>query len=202
MMASRQRSRHGETEGDDRMDGYASVERTRAELSALLSSELISGQEQVAALAAAAATAWDETSGYGSVEVSRAASASRSAVPAPTPAPTLSDVSATTQTPHLFTVTGSGFTPGGRVYLTLYDQMSAQLYRTRSITASALVPVVAGPTGHEAALVRSGTFREAFANLCGETAMIRGYDLSTATWSTWLTVQPTCDGSDTLTPVG
>ena len=178
------------------------MERTRAAASALLSSELISGQEQVAALAAAAATSWDETSGYGAVEASRAVRASRGALPALTAAPTLSDVSATTQTPQLFTVTGSGFTAGGRVYLTIYDQMSAQLFRTRWISASALVPVVAGPTGHEAALVRSGTFREAFANLCGVTAMMRAYDLSTATWSTWLPVQPTCDGSDMRIPMG
>ena len=62
--------------------------------------------------------------------------------------------------------------------------------------------MVAGPTGHEAALVRSGTCREACANLCGVKAMMRAYDLSTATWSTWLTVHPTCDGSDMLTPMG
>jgi hypothetical protein len=37
-----------------------------------LSGELTSGQEQAAALAAAAAKSWDETSGYGAVEASRA----------------------------------------------------------------------------------------------------------------------------------
>ena len=57
----------------DETSGYGSVEASRAEISALLSGEVISGQEQVLAMAAAAATLWDETSGYGSVEASRAA---------------------------------------------------------------------------------------------------------------------------------
>ena len=56
----------------DDISGYGSVERTRAEVSALLSGEVISGQEQALAIAAAAAKSWDETSGYGSVEASRA----------------------------------------------------------------------------------------------------------------------------------
>ena len=37
-----------------------------------------------------------------------------------------------------------------------------------------------------------GTLREAFANLCGATAMMRAYDQATTTWSTWLTVEPAC----------
>jgi hypothetical protein len=48
-------------------------------MTASLSGELDSGQEQAAALAAAAAMSWDETSGYGSVEASRAANALREA---------------------------------------------------------------------------------------------------------------------------
>jgi hypothetical protein len=55
----------------DEASGYASVEASRAEMSVLLSGELISGEEQALAIAAAAAKTWDETSGYGSVEASR-----------------------------------------------------------------------------------------------------------------------------------
>src|SRR5829696_10554330 len=55
----------------DETSGYGSVERSRAEMTASLSGELISGQEQAAALAAA--MSWDEMSGYGAVEASRAA---------------------------------------------------------------------------------------------------------------------------------
>ena len=64
--------------------------------------------------------------------------------------PSLTDVSATTQTARLFTVTGKDFTPGGRVYLAIYDQMGAQLYETRWITASLPLLALTGPTGHEA----------------------------------------------------
>jgi hypothetical protein len=110
--------------------------------------------------------------------------------------PSLTDVSATTQTPRLFTVTGNGFTPGGRVYLAIYDQMGAQLYETRWSTAGLPLLALMGPTGHEAALLpgagRGGMLRETFANLCGATAMMRAYDLETLTWSTWLTVEPAC----------
>src|SRR3954465_3590920 len=52
------------------------------------------------------------------------------------PVPSLTNVSATTQTPALFTITGIDFTPGGRVYLAIYDQMGAKLYETLWITAS------------------------------------------------------------------
>lgn len=109
--------------------------------------------------------------------------------------PSLTGVSAATQSAGLLTVTGKGFTAGGRVYLAIDDQMGAQLYETRWITASSPLSVVAGPTGHEGASLNGsgrGTLREAFANLCGATAMMRAYDHATATWSNWLTVQPAC----------
>jgi hypothetical protein len=57
----------------DEASGYGAVEASRANVSALLSSQLMSGQEQFLALAAATAVAWDDTSGYGAVEASRAA---------------------------------------------------------------------------------------------------------------------------------
>src|SRR5215207_6485624 len=114
----------------------------------------------------------------------------------PVALPSLTDVSATTQTARLFTVTGTGFTPGGRVYLAIYDQMGAQLYETRWSTAGFPLVALMGPTGHEAASLpgagRGGMLRETFADLCGATAMMRAYDLETLTWSIWLTVEPAC----------
>ena len=59
------------------------------------------------------------------------------------PVPSLTNVSATTQTPALFTITGNDFTPGGRVSLAIYDQMGAKLYETRWITANAAPPAPA-----------------------------------------------------------
>ena len=114
----------------------------------------------------------------------------------PVPVPSLTDVSATTQSARLFTVTGKDFTAGGRVYLAIYDQMGAQLYETRWITASLPLATIPGPTGHEAASFtggdRGGTLREAFANLCGATAMMRAYDQTLDTWSNWVPVEPAC----------
>jgi hypothetical protein len=172
----------------DQTSGYGTLEAIRASIGHSAASTT------AAANRVAAAMSWDETSGYGSVEASRAARASRSVLPAPSAAPTLSDASAMTQTSTLFTVSGVGFTVGGRVYLAIYDQMGAQLYETRWITASIPLLAVMGPTGHEAASItgHGGTLREAFANLCGATAMMRGYDESTTTWSNWLTVEPAC----------
>jgi len=110
--------------------------------------------------------------------------------------PSLTDISATTQSARLFTVTGKDFTAGGRVYLAIYDQMGVQLYETRWITAGLPMVPFTGPSGHEAASLpgagRGGMLHEAFANLCGATAMMRAYDLETNTWSTWLTVEPAC----------
>jgi hypothetical protein len=74
----------------DETSGYGSVEASRAEVSALLSGELISGREQALAFAAAAAMLWDETSGYGSVEASRAAA---SALLAPVASPSWDNTS-------------------------------------------------------------------------------------------------------------
>jgi hypothetical protein len=123
-------------------------------------------------------------------------SANAAEAPQRNPIPSLADVSATTQTARLFTVTGTGFSAGGRVYLAIYDQMGAKLYETRWITASFPLLALAGPTGHEAASLpgsgHGGTLRETFANLCGATAMMRAYDEVATTWSSWLTVEPAC----------
>jgi hypothetical protein len=86
------------------------------------------------------------------------------------PVPSLTNVSATTQTPALFTITGNDFTPGGRVYLAIYDQMGAKLYETRWITASLATTGVGreagdGPLGQTLMAIPGGTLREAFANL-------------------------------------
>ena len=124
----------------------------------------------------------------------------------PVPVPTLTDVSATTRTPALFTVTGLDFTPGGRVYLAIYDQMGDRLYETRWVVASPVVLAVAAGPGHEGvgldAADHGGTLREGFAGLCGATAMLRALDEGTATWSNWLPVGFACDGSDGPTQRG
>jgi hypothetical protein len=186
----------------DETSGYGSVEASRAAHALAVVPETSTTQvpsdvRWAPARVIASGALWDETSGYGSVEASRAARASQHVVPAPVAVPTLSDASVTTQMSPLFTVTGTGFTAGGRVYLALYDQMGAQLYETRWITANLPLAAVMGPTGHEGAGIigHGGTLRESFANLCGATAMMRAYDEATTTWSTWLTIEPACAAS-------
>lgn len=116
------------------------------------------------------------------------------------PVPTLIDVSLPAPTTGLFTATtglfsvaGHEFTPGGRVYLAIYDQMGAKLYETRWVTAAAAGGYpIGGENGHAQSSSPGGTLRESFANLCGAKAMMRALDSATATWSNWLTVEPTC----------
>ena len=115
------------------------------------------------------------------------------------PLPSLTDVSAGTQTPDLFTVTGTDFTPGGQVYLAVYDQMGAKLYEPRWVTASLAATVRVhqpgdGPLGRSLVDVPGGGLREAFGQLCGATAMMRALDEATAVWSNWVPVGVTCDG--------
>ncbi|MEA2514848.1 MAG: hypothetical protein QOJ59_4337 [Thermomicrobiales bacterium] len=117
------------------------------------------------------------------------------------PVPSLVDVSATTQTPALFTVTGAGFTAGGRVYLAVYDQMGTKLIETRWVTASLTTstmryPPRAGIHPGEMVTIPGGDLRQAFAGLCGAAAMIRALDEQTAVWSNWLPVHFACDGGD------
>jgi hypothetical protein len=120
--------------------------------------------------------------------------------------PSLTNVSATTQTPALFTISGNDFTPGGRVSLAIYGQMGDKLYETRWITASLATTGIGretadGPLGQTLMEIPGGTLREAFANLCGATAMMRGYDETSTTWSDWLSVTPTCLSGTTGTEV-
>ena len=128
---------------------------------------------------------------------SNAAVAADQLRPAFAPAsPTLTDDSALAPARGVFTVAGQGFTPGGRVYLALYDQMGAKLYETRWVAASPTTTVLRhelgdGPRGGDLVTL-GGTVQASFANLCGATAMLRALDQTTNTWSNWLTVEPAC----------
>ena len=125
------------------------------------------------------------------------ASTATRAVAAPGPAaptgvpsaiPTLTATSATTQPVGTITVTGEAFTPGGRVYVALYDPWGATLYETRWITASGAVYGPNWSSDPAAGSSRGGVLRETFRGLCGATLMVRAYDQVTATWSHWLDV--------------
>lgn len=115
--------------------------------------------------------------------------------------PSLTNVSATTRTPALFTVTGADFTAGGRVYLAIYDQMAAKLFETRWVTASLTTAARVHQPGDGAyqgdpVVTPGGDLRQAFAGLCGATAMMRALNEETAVWSNWLPVRFDCGSGD------
>jgi len=123
--------------------------------------------------------------------------------------PSLTTVAAIDQTARLFTVAGAGFTPGGRVYIAIYDpkvavgqSLGARLYETRWVVADASVGTEVGSGNEPMHAVTGGTLREAFAGLCGATAMMRALDETTEVWSNWLTVQTIYSGEDSRYHVG
>ena len=106
--------------------------------------------------------------------------------------PTLTDALPTTRTPGTITVSGEGFSPGGQVYVALYDRWGATLHETRWISASPTVYARDGSADPAAGFHRGGTFQAVFAHLCDATPMVRAYDKETPTWSNWLDVNPGC----------
>ena len=79
------------------------------------------------------------------------------------PVPSLTNVSATTQTPALITITGNDFTPGGRVSLAIFDQMGARFSETRWIAASLATTGMGreagdGPLGQTLMTIPEGRF--------------------------------------------
>lgn len=115
------------------------------------------------------------------------------------PSPFLTNASDATS-PDVFTVTGEGFTPKGKVYLAIYDQMGQQLYEHRWVTASRPVSsyeagILNNRGSQDAVPSPGGALHESFRDLCGASALIRGYDYSTELWSNWLVVQPACTGA-------
>lgn len=60
--------------------------------------------------------------------------------------PVRSSVSASTALPDSFVVSGNGFTPGGDVYIALYDQWGMILNETRWVAASESIH---GPNGSQ-----------------------------------------------------
>jgi hypothetical protein len=62
----------------------------------------------------------------------------------------------------VITVTGQDFTPGGQVYIALYDRWGVQLYETRWITASDEMFGLNGSRDPALGYVRGGTISEVF----------------------------------------
>ncbi len=124
---------------------------------------------------------------------------------------------ATASQPGSLLVTGHGFSPGGEVYVALYDQWGMELFETRWVTASG---VVYGPNGTQdlsTGFNQGGTINEIFdgswaiygpngsrdpamghkegtavGSICGATVMVRALDQVSDSWSNVLDVDVDC----------
>jgi hypothetical protein len=110
---------------------------------------------------------------------------------ATTAGPTLKGTAAVAGLPGSIAVTGDGFTPGGRIYVALYDLWGAKLLGTRWTAASPTVYGRDGSIDPAAGFAAGGALAVRFAGLCGATPMVRAYDEATETWSNLLDVDPT-----------
>jgi hypothetical protein len=107
-------------------------------------------------------------------------------------------------TPDRFAVSGGGFTPGGSVYLAIYDQLGLKLYENRSVIAtnslSAYEASIQSYSRNNMSVpTQGGRIQETFAGLCNASALIRAFDQSSEQWTNWLTIQPNCGNQSSAT---
>src|SRR5215218_2579518 len=85
------------------------------------------------------------------------------------------------------TVRGQGFTPEGKVYLSIIDQMGKQLYEHRWVTASPRATYDAGiRSDFDSTIVvhaPGGELVAKFKGLCGASALIRALDDASERWT-------------------
>jgi hypothetical protein len=104
--------------------------------------------------------------------------------------------------PGTIMITGEGFTPGGAVYVALYDPWGIALHETRWTTASQTIYGPRGSTDPALGYRQGGKLNEMFAGLCGATVLVRAFDHQTATWSNWMNVDSTTASSTVYAEVG
>ena len=119
---------------------------------------------------------------------------------APTAAPSGPVLTIAAMAPGSIAVAGRGFTPGGRVYVALFDVWGTTPYATRwsprdtHWTVATLTGLNYDGRHAPAAGDGGGTFEAQLAGVCGATWMIRGYDEATGTWTDWLAIDPSDAG--------
>lgn len=93
------------------------------------------------------------------------------------------------------TLNGAHFTPGGDVYVAIYDQAGARLYEHRLAFAGPSIATQEAEAlngSYHMPVVDEGTFSESFDGLCGTAIMARALDESTKTWSEFLSLNANC----------
>jgi hypothetical protein len=89
-------------------------------------------------------------------------------------------------------VDGQHFTPGGQVYIAIYDVWGSRLYSTMWTTASTTIPGTPGGSDADQGTIDGGLVSVEFDNLCDANVLVRAYDKETQVWSSWLTADPAC----------
>jgi len=108
--------------------------------------------------------------------------------PARTSGPVLTSVLASVAQPGSISVSGEGFTPGGDVYVAIYDTWGAELHETRWTTASVAAYGPNGSLDPALGYRAGGRVGEAFAGLCGTAIMVRAFDRQAAVWTNLLDI--------------
>jgi hypothetical protein len=108
--------------------------------------------------------------------------------PARSSGPVLTAVLASAAQPGSISVSGEGFTPGGDVYVAIYDTWGAELHETRWTTASIAAYGPSGSLDPALGYHAGGRVSESFAGLCGNAIMLRAFDRQAAVWTNLLDV--------------
>ena len=108
--------------------------------------------------------------------------------PARTSGPVLTQVLASAALPGTISVSGEGFSPGGEVYIAIYDTWGATLHETRWTTASTAVYGANGSLDPALGYRSPGRVSEAFTRVCGAAIMVRAFDQQAAVWTNLLDV--------------
>lgn len=136
--------------------------------------------------------------------------------------PALTSATTSTALPDSIVVSGSGFTPGGPVYIALYDRWGATLHEARWVIASEPIyqptdsvdpglgfasggnireafematATVYGPNGSQdpaQRYVAGDEGAQTFVSTCDAPLMVRAFDQQTNAWSNLLNVEAAC----------
>jgi hypothetical protein len=106
--------------------------------------------------------------------------------------PTLTSTQAWAPQAGTLVIAGESFTPGGVVFVALYDQWAEELYETRWIVAGLTTYGPDGSLDPATGYRQGGTFQEIFDGLCGAEVMVRAYDQVADAWSNVVDVEAGC----------
>ena len=121
-----------------------------------------------------------------SVLVTGSRSSNAAAVAVAPSKPILTSAAPLDAKPGMISVAGEAFTPGGDVYIAIYDTWGDALHETRWTTASVAIYGPNGSRDPARGYISGGSLTEAFGGLCGQSVMVRAFDQASGAWSNFL----------------